>query len=244
MQVSGNTILITGGATGIGLSLAGRFIGDGNTVIICGRREDALRRAQEQYPGLILRTCDVADAHQREDLFRWSTAMHPGLNVLVNNAGIQRRFDLLREGAWADIHNEIAINLEAPVHLSCLFAPHLATAASPAIINIGSGLAFVAMASAPVYCATKAALHSFTLSLRHQLSTTPVRVIEILPPAVNTDLGGAGLHSRGTPLEEFTAAAYERLKSGDLEFGYGFSERSRNASRAELDETYRRMNPM
>ncbi len=138
-----------------------------------------------------------------------------------------------RRAPWNDIHNEIAINLEAPIHLSCLFAGHLRTAASPAIINIGSGLAFVAMASAPVYCATKAALHSFTLSLRHQLSKTPVRVIEILPPAVNTDLGGAGLHSRGTPLEEFTNAAYERLKSGDLEFGYGFSEKSRNASRAE-----------
>ena len=151
--------------------------------------------------------------------------------------------DLLQEEPWSAMHNEIAINLEAPIHLSCLFAGHLMKAASPAIINIGSGLAFVAMASAPVYCATKAALHSFTLSLRHQLSKTPVRVIEILPPAVNTDLGGAGLHSRGTPLEEFTTAAYERLKAGDLEFGYGFSEKSRNASRAEIDEAYRRMNP-
>jgi uncharacterized oxidoreductase len=244
MQVTGNTILITGGATGIGLGLAGKFIEDGNTVIICGRREDALRKAKEKYPGLILRTCDVADANQRTTLHRWATETYPGLNVLVNNAGIQRRFDLLDEQPWTNIHDEIAVNLEAPIHLSCLFAGHLVTATRPAIINIGSGLAFVAMASAPVYCATKAALHSFTLSLRHQLSTTPIRVIEILPPAVNTDLGGAGIHSRGTPLEEFTAAAYERLKSEDLEFGYGFSEKSRNASRAELDETYRRMNPL
>ena len=244
MQVTGNTILITGGGTGIGLGLAGKFIEDGNTVIICGRRQDALRKAKEKYPGLILRTCDVADVNQRTDLHRWATETYPGLNVLVNNAGIQRRFDLLNEQPWTNIHDEIAVNLEAPIHLSCLFAGHLRTVPEPAIINIGSGLAFVAMASAPVYCATKAALHSFTLSLRHQLSKTPVRVIELLPPAVNTDLGGAGIHSRGTPLEEFTTAAYERLKSGDLEFGYGFSEKSRNASRAELDETYRRMNPL
>jgi len=244
MQVTGNTILITGGGTGIGLGLAGKFIEDGNTVIICGRREDALRKAQERYPGLILRTCDVSEEKQRTELFHWSTERYPGLNVLVNNAGIQRRLDLLAGQPWAGIHEEITINLEAPIHLSCLFAGHLRSAASPAIINIGSGLAFVAMASAPVYCATKAALHSFTVSLRHQLSKTPVSVIEILPPAVQTDLGGAGIHSRGTPLDEFTTAAYERLKSGDLEFGYGFSEKTRNASRAEIDETYRRMNPL
>jgi uncharacterized oxidoreductase len=243
MQLSGNTILITGGGTGIGLALAERFIGDGNTVIICGRREEALKSAKQRYPDLIVHTCDVADAEQRTELHRWALREHPGLNVLVNNAGIQRRLDLLQSQAWKDMHDEIAINLEAPVHLSCLFADHLRTAKAPAIITIGSGLAFVPMASAPVYCATKAALHSFTLSLRHQLARTAIQVIEICPPAVNTDLGGSGLHSRGTPLEEFASAAYERLKAGDLEFGYGFSEKTRNASRAELDETFKRMNP-
>jgi uncharacterized oxidoreductase len=243
MQLSGNTVLITGGGTGIGLALAGRFIGDGNTVIICGRREGALTSAKQRYPGLIVRTCDVADAEQRTELHRWTLREHPRLNILVNNAGIQRRFDLTGSQAWQDVHNEIAINLEAPVHLSCLFAAHLRTAKDAAIINIGSGLAFVPMTSAPVYCATKAAIHSFTLSLRHQLSRTTIQVIEICPPAVNTDLGGSGLHTRGTPLEEFAAAAYERLKAGDLEFGYGFSEKTRNASRAEIDETFRRMNP-
>jgi uncharacterized oxidoreductase len=244
MQESGNTILITGGGTGIGLGLAGKFLADRNTVIICGRRDDVLLRAREKYPGLIIHTCDVADAKQRADLFRWSTREYPALNVLVNNAGIQRRFDLTGIPAWEEIHNEVAINLEAPVHLCCMFAEHLRTAHDPAIINIGSGLAFVPMAAAPVYCATKAALHSFTLSLRHQLARTPVRVIEILPPAVNTDLGGAGVHSRGTPLEEFIDDAYAHLRAGELEFGYGFSEKARTATREEIAETFRRMNPL
>lgn len=243
MELTGNTMLVTGGASGIGLALAGRFLADGNTVIICGRRENALRKAKEVHPGLVVRSCDLADARQREELCEWSTREYPGLNVLVNNAGIQQRFDLLQMRAWEDVHNEIVINLEAPIHLSCLFAAHLRSARAPAIINIGSGLAFVPLANAPVYSATKSALHSFTLSLRHQLARTSIQVIEILPPSVNTDLGGAGIHSRGTPVDEFANAAYERLKAGDIEFGYGFSERSRNASRPEAEEIFRRMNP-
>jgi uncharacterized oxidoreductase len=243
MNLKGNTILITGGGTGIGLGLAGKFLQDGNTVIICGRREEALQRAKQKYPGIAIRRCDVAEAAQREALYEWSTREYPGLNVLINNAGIQRRFDLAVDRGWKEIHGEIAINLEAPVHLSCLFVEHLMNAQSPVIINIGSGLAFVPMTSAPVYCATKAAIHSFTLSLRHQLRQTGIQVIEILPPSVNTDLGGAGLHTRGTPLEEFVNAAYTRLASGEVEVGYGFAEMTRNASRAEIEEAFRKMNP-
>jgi len=244
MRASGNTVLITGGGSGIGLGLAGKFLGDGNTVIICGRRGEVLRRAKERFPGLILHTCDVADARQRVDLVRWCTREYPAVNILVNNAGIQRRFSIRQEKEWQRMQEEIAINLEAPVHLCSLFVDHLMSAGESAIVNIGSGLAFVPMAAAPVYCATKAAIHSFTLSLRHQLAGTPIQVIEILPPAVNTDLGGAGLHSRGTPLHEFVDAAYAHLRAGELEFGYGFSEKARTASREELAETFRRMNPV
>lgn len=128
------------------------------------------------------------------------------------------------------------------MHLSMLFAPHLLGRASAAIINVSSGLAFSPIAFMPTYCATKAALHSFTLSLRYQLQDSPVRVVEIVPPAVNTDLGGQGLHDHGTPLDEFADHAMARLAQGDLEFGYGFSEQARLSSREGLDETFAALN--
>ena len=125
--------------------------------------------------------------------------------MLVNNAGIQNRTPIAG-GDWPAAHQELAINLEAPIHLSMLLAPHLARRQNPAIVNVTSGLAFVALAEMPVYCASKAALHSFTMSLRRQLAHTPVQVIEIIPPAVDTDLGGPGLHTFGVPLDEFADA--------------------------------------
>jgi uncharacterized oxidoreductase len=143
---------------------------------------------------------------------------------------------------WKPTHEEIAINLEAPVHLSTLFIPHLKQQEHPAIMNVTSGLGFAPMASAPVYCATKAAMHSFTLSLRHQLSSTPIQVIEIIPPAVNTDLGGPGLHTFGLPVEEFINAVMVGLQEGSPEIAYGYSQRASRASRAELDEIFQRMN--
>jgi uncharacterized oxidoreductase len=111
-----------------------------------------------------------------------------------------------------------------------------------AIVNIGSGLAFSPLAFVPVYCATKAALHSFTLSLRHQLASTPVQVIEIIPPAVDTDLGGPGLHTFGVPLNEFADAVFRRLGTDEVEIAYGMSEQASHASRAELDAIFQRMN--
>jgi uncharacterized oxidoreductase len=167
----------------------------------------------------------------------------PGLDVLVNNAGIQRRVRLTEPGEWEAVREEIAINLEAPVHLSTLFIPHLLRQERPAIVNVTSGLAFAPMAGVPVYCATKAALHSFTLSLRQQLSGTPIEVVEIIPPAVDTDLGGPGLHTFGVPLEEFADAVAARLDRGELEIPYGMAERSSRASRDELDAIFKRMNP-
>ena len=235
-------MLVTGGASGIGLALAARFLHAGSTVIVCGRREDKLREAKAAHPGLRTRICDVAGEAERAALAEWATREFPQLDVLVNNAGIQRRIQLAVEEPWRDTRQEIAINLDAPVHLSRLFIPHLVKQAHPAIINITSGLAFAPLAGAPVYCATKAALHSFTLSLRHQLAATPIQVIEIAPPAVDTDLGGPGLHTFGVPLDEFTNAVVPRLENGDLEIAYGFSEQASRASRAELDAMFKRMN--
>ena len=111
-----------------------------------------------------------------------------------------------------------------------------------AIINVTSGLAFVPLAHVPVYCATKAALHSFTLSMRHQLTGTPITVIETIPPAVDTDLGGKGLHTFGAPVDEFTDAVVEQLKKGSIEATYGFAAESSRASREQLEEIFKQMN--
>jgi uncharacterized oxidoreductase len=242
MKLSNNTVLITGGASGIGLALAVRFLQAGSEVIVCGRRADKLAEVQQLHPALITRVCDVADAADRAELVRWATGHYPRLNVLVNNAGIQNRLQLADALDWETTRQEIVINVEAPIHLATLLVPHLRQQAEPAIINVTSGSSFAPAAFAPIYSATKAALHSFTLSLRHQLQSTGIAVLEIVPPAVNTDLGGPGLHTFGVPVEDFANSVMARLAAGEQEVGYGTSEEVRLASRAELDERFRLIN--
>jgi len=242
MELGSNTVLVTGGASGIGLALAERFLRAGSTVIVCGRREEKLREAKDKHPELHTRVCDVADESQRVALAEWAVRAFPRLNVLVNNAGIQLRVALSEPGQWERVREEIVINFEAPVHLSTLFIPHLRRQKHAAIVNITSGLSFAPMARVPVYCATKAALHSFTLSLRHQLADTPIEVIEIIPPAVDTDLGGPGLHTFGVKVEDFLDAVLPRIEKGEREVAFGFAEQSSHASRAELDQLSARLN--
>jgi len=242
MDLGDNTVLITGGASGIGFALADRFARAGSTVIIVGRREDKLLEAQERQSALHVRVCDVAKVEERLALLEWVKSEFPRVNVLINNAGIQRRLQLSEQEDWEVSREELVINLEAPIHLSTLFIPHLQQQASPAIINVTSGLAFAPAAFAPIYSATKAALHSFTLSLRHQLAATPIRVLEIVPPAVNTDLGGVGLHTFGVPVDDFANSIIARLAAGEQEIGYATSEESRLASRAENDARFQLIN--
>ncbi|SFM08289.1 short chain dehydrogenase [Paenibacillus sp. 1_12] len=161
------------------------------------------------------------------------------VNVLVNNAGIQQRFNVFKADAknnWSYFCKEITTNIEAPFHLSMLFAPYFATKEEAAIINVISGLAFTPFVIAPIYSATKAAIHSFTMSLRHQLSETSVEVIEVAPPAVNTDLGGAGLHVHGEPLDAFADGIYKGLEEGKKEIGYGTSVDRLRMSRDDVDK--------
>jgi uncharacterized oxidoreductase len=132
------------------------------------------------------------------------------------------------------------VNLDGPIHLSSLFIPHLVAQREPAIMNVSSGLAFTPLARVPVYSATKAALHSCTLSLRHQLAATAIRVVEIIPPAVRTNLGGS--HDFGVDLAEYTDSVIAQLAEGRLETTYDFSAKSSQASRAALDQMFARMN--
>jgi uncharacterized oxidoreductase len=243
MNLDGNTVLVTGGASGIGFGLAERFVQAGSTVIICGRREGKLAEAQAACPGLHTRICDVADASEREALFTWATNNFPDVNVLINNAGIQQRINLQDPTVWDDIQREIAINLTAPIHMASLFIPHLRARPHAAILNVTSGLAFSPMAMMPVYGATKAAMHSFTLSLRRQLSDAGVTVVEVIPPAVDTDLGGPGGHTYGVPLPEYVDSVVDQLLAGNAETSYQYSAAVSRASREELDDIFDRMNP-
>lgn len=240
MNLSGNTILITGGASGIGLAFAEKFLNAGNKVIVVGRREEKLSEAKERFPELHTRVCDVSKEDERIQLFEWVIKHFPDVNMLVNNAGIQQRVNLLHAtNDWTYYQNEIAINVEGPIHLSMLFIPHLMKHSQAAIVNVTSGLAVQPGVWVPIYSATKAAMHSFTISLRHQLENTSIEVVDVLPPAVNTDLGGAGLHTFGAPVNEFIDVIFEGLKNKKQEIGFGGTEERLNASRMEIDQGIR-----
>jgi len=239
MNLSHNKILITGGATGIGLGLAEMLLKANNTVIICGRREAALLEAAQHFPALITKACDLSVAEERDGLFKWVSENHPDLSVLVNNAGIQQWMTVSDSDFFKRAKDEIAVNIEAPIHLASLFS-HLKSLTT--IMNVTSGLSFVPLAKVPVYCATKAFMHSFTLSLRHDLQSKNIEVIEVIPPALNTDLGGKGLHDYAPPVGKFIEAVWEQLKQGKTELSFGFSEAMVKAGPEDLKKSFDRMN--
>jgi uncharacterized oxidoreductase len=239
MNLSNNKILITGGGSGIGLGLTERFIKENNTVIICGRREDVLKEIAEKFPTIITRKCDLANESERINLYKWVCEHHPDLNVLINNAGVQQWINLPDTDFYTRAKQEITINIEAPVHLTSLFIqlPSLQT-----ILNVTSGLSFVPLTKVPVYSATKAFFHSFTLSARQLLKSRNIEVIEIIPPALNTDLGGKGLHDSAPPVKDFIDAIFKQLKEGKNELTFGFSEAMVKANPEEIKNAFSRMN--
>jgi uncharacterized oxidoreductase len=248
MKTGGKTVLITGGATGIGLALSEAFLERHNTVLICGRRKEALAAARERYPALHTFRCDVADGDGRLALHRWATGEFPELSILVNNAGIQRHLDFTRGLEELESQDsEIRINLEAPVHLSALFLPHLMGRDEAALVNISSGLAFIPLAVVPVYCATKAALHSFSLSLRHQLSRTSVKLFEVIPPIVDTELdrgarSARGQRDRGIQPAQVAGSVMEAMDQDVYEIPVGDAGGLVAASRSSFDRVFARMN--
>ena len=187
MKQTGNTILITGGGSGIGEALAQRFHDLGNSVIVAGRREEALRRAGAGRPNMHALELDVESAEGIADFAERLLAAHPALNVLVNNAGIMRFEALDRSRDLADAEATINTNLLGPIRLTNALIDHLAGRPDAAIVNVTSGLAFVPLFVTPTYNATKAAIHSYTLAMREVLKGT-VEVIELAPPAVQTGL--------------------------------------------------------
>jgi len=203
MKTSGNTILITGGGSGIGAALAHRFHDAGNTVIVAGRRSEALEAACEGRPNLHALTLDVESADGVADFASRLLAAHPNVNVLVNNAGIMRFEALDTKRDLTDAEATIATNLLGPIRLIDALIEHLAATPDSAIVNLTSGLAFVPLVTTPTYSATKAALHSYTVALRAALEGR-VEVIELAPPGVQTDLTpGQAQRPHYQPLEAF-----------------------------------------
>jgi uncharacterized oxidoreductase len=187
MNIQGNTILITGGNSGIGRELAHRLHDLGNRVIVTGRRADALAQTVEGRARMSAHALDMNDGDAIGPWANKIVAAHPELNVLVNNAGIMRYENAAAERDLADAEETVATNLLGPIRLINALVTHLGSRPNAALINVTSGLAFVPLAGAPTYSATKAALHSYTQSLRHQLRGR-VEVIEVAPPGVRTEL--------------------------------------------------------
>jgi uncharacterized oxidoreductase len=240
MKLANNKILITGGASGIGLGLTERFIQEGNTVIICGRRESVLNEVAEKFPAVITKVSDLSTEAGRIELFDWVSENHPDLNVLVNNAGIQNWMGITDDDFYERAQTEITTNILAPLHLITLF---IKLGSLNTVINVTSGLSFSPMSKVPVYCATKAFFHSFTLSARYVLKQNNIEVIELIPPALNTDLGGKGLHDFAPPVGDFIESVFSQLKEGKTEIAFGFSEQMLKAGPEEIKTTFDRMNP-
>jgi uncharacterized oxidoreductase len=229
MQLTDNFILITGGGTGIGLAMAEELVRMGNTVIICGRRANKLEEAKKKMPRLHTKVCDITIRSEREELMDWTIKNFPPLNVLINNAGIQREVPFT-SGVYKhdEVAKEIETNITAPIHLSALFISKLTVQPYSAIINISSGLAFTPLAVAPVYSASKAAIHSFSMSLRHQLRNTNTRVFEIIPPIVDTELDMGARErrqqaDRGIKPAEFAHLAIDFIKNDVYEAAIGMA---------------------
>jgi uncharacterized oxidoreductase len=213
MNLTGNTILITGGGSGIGRGLAEALHALGNQVIIAGRRQHALDETTAANAGMKSLPLDIENPEAIREFAAKAVVEFPSLNVLINNAGIMRAEKLLtQQPDLADAEAIITTNLLGPIRLTAAFLPHLQKQPRAAILNISSGLAFLPLALTPTYCATKAAIHSYTLSLRYQLRATGIEVLELVPPYVATNLMSGAADPRAMPLDQFIAEVMEILK--------------------------------
>jgi uncharacterized oxidoreductase len=242
MKLSHRTVLVTGGTSGIGLGIAEAFHRSRSKVIVCGRDKNKLSRVEERFPNITAISCDLRYAGQRKTLAADVLDRFPGLDILVNNAGVQRYIDLkkgfdeLRSG-----EDEITINFVAPIELTSLFIGHLMKRPSAVIINVSSGLGFMPMLDTPIYNATKAAIHTYSLVLRQQLRGTSIKVVEIVPPMVDTDLNKEGRDAaqaefRGISVSEYLPTIINGLKNDAETIFHGDGENVMNEPRGESEK--------
>ncbi|MBV8969739.1 MAG: SDR family NAD(P)-dependent oxidoreductase [Verrucomicrobia bacterium] len=216
MNLTNNTVLITGGGSGIGKGLAEAFHLLGNKVIIAGRRKHVLDKTTSSNPGMVSMELDVEKPEAIQAFARQVIKDHPDLNVLINNAGIARIENLKSPlGSLADSEATIKTNFLGPIRLLAALLPHLQKQSGSVIMNVSSGLAFVPMAMTPTYCATKAAIHSYTQSLRYQLRDSSVQIIELIPPYVQTELTGErqAKDPHAMPLDQFVDETMNILRN-------------------------------
>ncbi len=214
MNLTGNTIVITGGGSGIGRALAEQFHKLGNQIIIAGRRKKTLDETAAANPGMKSLVLDIEDPVDIRVFAAQAAAEYPALNVLVNNAGIMRPENLLaQQSDLADAEAIVATNLLGPIRMTAALLPHLQKQPHAVIVNVSSGLAFLPLALTPTYCATKAALHSYTESLRYQLRAPQIEVIELIPPYVATNLMDGADDPRAMPLHQFIAEVMQIWKT-------------------------------
>ncbi len=248
MNINGNTILVTGGGTGIGRGLAKALHEAGNTVIVAGRRAEPLDAAVAANPGMHALVLDVADPSAIRSVSRRIAADYPALNVLINNAGIMQTEDALADPVdLAVAEATIATNLLGPIRLTAALLPLLRRQAAAAVVNVTSGLAFVPRADTPTYSATKAAMHSYSQSLHHLLRDTAVEVVELAPPLVATDLTpGQRDNPRAMPLDAFIAESMALLAAqpGAAEILVERVKLQRQAeARGDFDKVFALINP-
>lgn len=238
MNITGNTILITGGGTGIGRALAEALHARGNQVIITGRRQGPLAEVAAANPGMAWATLDIADPAAIRVFAAQVVRDHPTLNVVVNNAGVMLAEDLKAEPFDLDtVETTITTNLLGPIRLTAALLPHLRAQEASTVMTVTSGLAFIPLTATPTYNATKAAIHSWSQSLRHQLADTTVEVLELAPPAVATDLmPGHADDPHSMPLADYTAEVIGLIERGDTPRGEILVERVKPLRFAELND--------
>jgi uncharacterized oxidoreductase len=251
MKMNSNTIFITGGGSGIGKGLAEAFHKLGNQVIIAGRREQALKKICGVHAGMRYYVLDVTDLRSIRSVAEKVIADFPKLNCVFNNAGVQKYVDFSGAKPMDDaaLLSELNTNVLGLIRVSAEFIPHLKKQDHATLVNVSSGLAFVPLARFPVYCATKAAVHSFTVSLRQQLKDSRVKVLELIPPYVDTELGGPSKTVPSgaptpMPLDEFISETMRELAGDSDEIAIGPAKNLVAATAPELfKKAFAGMNP-
>jgi uncharacterized oxidoreductase len=246
MKLIGRTILITGGTSGIGLELARQLIDQGNTVIVTGRDRDRLKVAQQTVPGLHIFQSDVSDPASIESLYKTVSGQFPALNTLVNNAGSMRNIKLDRQHDLSDLTAEVDGNLKGPIWMVQAFLPLLLRQENSLIVNVSSGLAFIPFPAAPIYSASKAAIHAYTQCLRAQLAGTSVSVVELAPPGTETPLFRGEFAEemkgeKGMKVSVLARRAIAGIEAGEAEIRPGVSNVLKIASRVAPHFMFRQM---
>jgi uncharacterized oxidoreductase len=238
MNITGNTILITGGGTGIGRGLAEALHARGNRIIITGRREATLAEVAAANPGMAFAPLDIADPAAVRAFATRVVKDHPALNVLINNAGVMRA-ENLKAGTFDfdTVEETITTNLLGPIRLTAALLDHLRRQPVATVMTVSSGLAFIPLAATPTYSATKAAIHSWSQSLRRQLADTAIEVLELAPPAVATDLmPGHAENPNSMPLADYIAEVVGLIERRDTPRGEILVERVKRLRFAEADD--------